>query len=292
MLISRHVAAFLDRHLARKEFGMGAALHLVQRRAVGRLAHAGQPVTGISPDARKAIRSLRSDGFYVVPYFLSRAAAAQMAASLRKTLSENPQRLSGATLPYDKRLFGIEVFANEFRSFYDHPLLREVASEYVGNGTIPAFTLGAKLSPVPGNPGSGGGWHRDNLQPQFKAMIYLSDVSAASGPFQIIKRSHRLIHTIRDNELMHVSYKNPRISDACVEALLRSTGDARRLTFLAPAGTVVMFDSCAIHRGAPILSGERLALTNYYFQRGEIGRQLYEHFGIQDVYGPAGGGGR
>ena len=48
------------------------------------------------------------------------------------------------------------------------------------------------------NLGSGGGWHRDDFNFQFKAILYLNDVSMDNGPFQLIENSNGLINIIKD----------------------------------------------------------------------------------------------
>ena len=49
-------------------------------------------------------------------------------------------------------------------------------------------------------------------------------------------------------------------------------------TFTAKAGTLILFDSSTIHRGAPITAGTRYALTNYYYPPSHITDDTYRAF--------------
>ena len=196
---------------------------------------------------------------------------------MRVSIRENPQLLHPAT-PYDKRLHGIENLDSAFRLYSQHRLLHDIACSYLREPAEVAFTLGAVLDAVPGNPGSGGGWHRDNFTRQFKTMVYLSDVEAEDGAFQIIERSHHFSRVVRDNRIMKQKYGDARMSHDAVMRLLESSGASRLHTLTGKAGTVLLFDSSTIHRGGPIERGERMALTNYFYPIADIGANLYQHF--------------
>jgi ectoine hydroxylase-related dioxygenase (phytanoyl-CoA dioxygenase family) len=114
-----------------------------------------------------------------------------------------------------------------------------------------------------GNEGSGGGWHVDSWLTQYKAMVYLSDVNITNGPFEYVLGSNRL--QVRIWLLWRKSFsKSTRFQDSEVEEVIRRFKFCRKVTFTGGKGTVVLFDPCGLHRGAPIQSGSRLAMTNYY----------------------------
>jgi ectoine hydroxylase-related dioxygenase (phytanoyl-CoA dioxygenase family) len=113
--------------------------------------------------------------------------------------------------------------------------------------------------------GSGGSWHRDSNFPQYKALVYVSDVnSVEDGAFQYIPKSNRMKYILRE---IHESKRT--ISDT------RWTNDDL-LTFqkgipisvTGKAGTLVLFDTSLLHRGSPnsnSFSSPRVAITNYYY---------------------------
>ena len=115
------------------------------------------------------------------------------------------------------------------------------------------------------NAGSGGGWHRDNIQPTYKAMIYLTDVNEENGAFQIIKKSNKLKNLVRDyvylnkKDLLNTRFSNHEINN------LIEHFDYTVETLSAKAGTVIVFDGSFLHRGLPLVKGVRYALTRFVF---------------------------
>jgi ectoine hydroxylase-related dioxygenase (phytanoyl-CoA dioxygenase family) len=225
----------------------------------------------------KAVKSIQETGFYAIENFFDAEDVERLSKSLQNAIDNN-QRYIHPSTPYDKRIHGVEHLDSNFDIFSKHPLLLEIANIYLQEEAKVAFTLGAILESSIDNPGSGGGWHRDNFTRQFKAMVYLSDVDSSHGPFQIIEKSHHLIQTIKDNYITQQPYKNARFTDDAISLLLSKTGQNRIHTLTAKAGTVLLFDSSTIHRGAPIQEGVRAALTNYFYPSSVINVDLYQHF--------------
>lgn len=118
------------------------------------------------------------------------------------------------------------------------------------------FRMANVVLPKKGNKGSGGGWHRDSLnRRQLKLMIYLTDVNDANGPFEYKKSSHRFYHKLRFN-MFRQSVRFNELS-----SVLKPESDV----LVGKKGTAIIFDSSGVHRGRPIMSGERYALTYYTF---------------------------
>jgi hypothetical protein len=106
---------------------------------------------------------------------------------------------------------------------------------------------------------SGGGWHIDNKQMQFKAMIYLTDVDIENGPFSLISNTKNLIlpntkgdksGTRFDEETI---FSSPEINKNDINII---TGKK---------GTCILFNARNIHRGMEIKKEKRYTLTNYYY---------------------------
>lgn len=226
---------------------------------------------------RKAVTALEEFGFFAIEDFFTKQETEQYEKILRSAISNHPELIHPST-PYDKRLHGIENLDETFKFYSNHKLLHEIARNYHREPVGVAFTLGALLEATTNNPGSGGGWHRDNTVRQFKTMVYLRDVGLDDGPFQIIEKSHHFWNCVRDNRIMGLHYGDVRIEHADIMRLLDSIGHDKLHTLTGKAGTVLIFDPSAIHRGYPIKRGERLALTNYFFPLPHINAVLYEHF--------------
>ena len=124
-------------------------------------------------------------------------------------------------------------------------------------------TLAAKVVAKPKNLGSGGGWHRDSMyEKQIKAILYLSDVSENNGPFQYVVGSNNKASVLRTLNLHHgENLKRFRSED--LEAWCQRN-QARIETITGSAGDVILVDTRGLHRGKPIVSEVRYALTNYY----------------------------
>ena len=145
------------------------------------------------------------------------------------------------------------------------------------NGKLIDFqTLAGHLTYVEGNIGSGEGWHRDGYNFQYKAMLYLSDVGINNGPFQIISKSNNIFQALFDNILVNKDFDNTRYSESEVFKIINKN-PTRLKTITGMAGTLLLVDTSNIHRGAPIQTGERFALTNYYYPQ-YLKHQYIGHF--------------
>ena len=103
----------------------------------------------------------------------------------------------------------------------------------------------------PANIGSGGGWHRDSpFSHQVKFIWYLSEVTEDCGPFQYLPGSNSA-KSKRKHRLGRYRFETEKIS-----------GEMRTVT--GDRGSMLICDTSAIHRGAPISIGcARYALTLY-----------------------------
>ncbi|MEP4299002.1 MAG: hypothetical protein ABJ340_04865, partial [Paraglaciecola sp.] len=129
-----------------------------------------------------------------------------------------------------------------------------------GTSSLSGFNMASKISFVPNNLGSGQGWHRDvAVSYQFKAILYLSDVDTHSGPFQYYNKSGNCLAMLNLERKEKLPVAQNRFTEK--EAKLF---DQRCITEIcAPAGTLILANTRGIHRGKPISSGNRYALTSY-----------------------------
>lgn len=268
----------VEAKLKGREFGVGAACCYFVNRWLQTRRH--EQLNLSSPDHDKLHEinlALAADGYYVWENFLDAATCDQWRRLFDGALQKFPELVHPAA-PDDLRIHGIENIFQEFGLLADSKLLSSVASCHLGVDARTAFVLGARLNHSESNIGSGGGWHRDSNFPQVKAMVYLSDVDVKHGPFQLISKSHRLFPFIRDNFLAKQVYEHVRWKEEDIALILNKTGTARLKTFTGHQGTMIIFDSSTLHRGAPILQGYRYAVTSYFYQLSAINRDLYDHF--------------
>jgi len=219
---------------------------------------------------------LHKNGICIIENFWDEATCAAARAEIERILVEYPDYVH----PHPKadfRVFGAENLSDLISRFSNNAMFRSMASRYNCTPTRTAFTMAAKMPVRLGSLGSGEGWHRDAFFRQFKAIIYLSDVTEENGPFQFIEGSYKLGNILKDIWHGKLGYMQNRIRDDQVDALLRK--DTSRLqTYTAKAGTLILVDTSSIHRGMPIREGVRYALTDYFFPEERIGRALYEQF--------------
>ncbi len=265
-----------------RELGLGEALASAMATFYGGLkAQLRRQTRAASlPDSRVAelVQCLMRDGYAVLPDYYSQADCAAGRAEIDTMIAAHPQAIQSFGEGSDLRLFGSEHAASLARRFHDDAFIRSVGEAYRRGSLANFSTLAARLTARPGNLGSGQGWHRDAFYFQFKSMVYLSDVDMSSGPFELLPGSHRVWQVTLDSLTGRLE-KPPasRITATQMARLLALRPD-RAKPFPARAGTVILFDSSTIHRGMPIQSGTRYAMTNYFFPPAHVTPALRRQF--------------
>lgn len=157
--------------------------------------------------------------------------------------------------PGDVRIFGFEryidksisnkIFKIDSDYYYETCGVRPIYQTLMVNHTY--FATNSR--------GSGDGWHRDSvLEPQHKTIFYLVDVDSCNGPFAYFDKCFmsdvffRFIRRVPDSLAFILSV-------FCKPVILsnKSSGFG--------------FSACTnnIHRGLPVTSGERFAITCYSY---------------------------
>lgn len=201
-------------------------------------------------------RGLKNNGFLVLDEVLSSKEIQRLKSDLDSAITGNrfnwvdPEKS-------DYRIYG---WRQDALSDVDE-IVENYFNMYIANKKkLKKFVLANSVVPTENNKGSGGGWHRDSVnRRQLKLMIYLSQVDENSGPFQYISGTHKV-----QNKLLCSlkAMNNRRFSDDDIKNNYRKD---RIVSFEGKPGTMILFDSSGVHRGAPILDGKRLALTYYTF---------------------------
>jgi len=220
------------------------------------------------------IATIKRDGYCVVPDFIDRKTCRSCIYELERIFRDFPISVHARS---DHRIFGVEKDSQLIRIFADEPRLLSTAKAILREPSRNAFVLGSRLDFSEGNLGSGEGWHRDSFVAQFKAILYLTDVNHDNGPFQLIKRSEKLPVLIRDVIRERFGYSQKRFADYQIQQLVQRD-PARLVTFTGSAGTLILANTSAIHRGSPIRTATRYALTNYYFPHRMSDERLFNKF--------------
>lgn len=227
----------------------------------------------VSDHAAALASEIRRNGFVVIPHYWSREQC-DLTKSAVDSLCTRPG-LEGEWVDAersDHRFFRAERHAPVLNSFLDDQLIEEVRRAYTGRRWAEKFVLAARMRFKEGNKGSGGGWHLDSPHTlQFKAILYLTDCGPENGPFQLIPGSHDRGFLLR---LLASGIRRPgqyRFTDSEVEPIIARMKPAK--TFVGDRGSLILVDVTALHRGVPIQSGERYALTLYCGDPGLGGNQ-------------------
>ncbi len=220
---------------------------------------------------------VRHDGVCAVKNFLTAETCVRLQSEIKLLMDTFPDAVQIDRLGADRRIFLGKTPPGQLANVFADERLGSCASAVLGVGAVNLATLAGHLTAVPGNAGSGGGWHRDSFTNQFKAMIYLSDVGPENGPFQYMRGSHLLRSMIHDQRAANLGVGQARIGEDQVEKLLNEKPH-RLATVTGLAGTLILADTTGIHRGMPIKSGERYALTNYFYPARAITAALTDHF--------------
>lgn len=160
----------------------------------------------------------------------------------------------------DMRIHGFENVYQFKRTFLN--IVIDIAKKSHCSELSHFSVLGARMKHVEGNIGSGGGWHRDSAhRSQVKVIVYLSDVTDINGPFQYVPSSHWTAHLLKYGGLFSskLRYTPAEVSEMQTP-----------ITVTAKAGAGIVVDTKCVHRGKPMSSGERYALTFYFFDNGSV----------------------
>ena len=215
---------------------------------------------------QKHIDEIKNNGYSLIDNFFSKDDCDEIIKDLDNFISNNQKYLSYNEDQSDVRVFGINNSEIKFiKKFNEDKIFQDIGENFIECKIRNFFTMFGKTKFKEQNPGSGGGWHRDSIQPSYKTMIYLSDVNEKNGAFQIIKNSNNFSNIIRDHyHLNNKKLLNTRFSNNEINKLIKNFKYIAQ-TIPGKAGTILLFDGSNLHRGQPLIEGERYALTNYYY---------------------------
>jgi len=200
------------------------------------------------------LRDLNSKTAILATNSLSSELCADLASGIDSILSVSKPDLKVWTNvdASDQRIYGFENDIEGLELTLGLEALISEIEDYLGS-RINAWTIIAGRTKFKeGNKGSGGGWHRDSpFSHQVKIIWYLNNVTAENGPFEYVPDSHRNL-LASDYELGEMRFEQVQEDSNMV---------------LGSAGSRLICDTRAIHRGKPLLSGVRYSLTLYTFRR-------------------------
>ncbi len=234
----------------------------VQERLQRYEAKYGKHLTSDTDSA--TLNQVISEGYCVIPNFWTQQQCDRATTQIDKCLdrhSKNNIKVWQDDIGADNRIMGSNNLSEDLDLLNDKRIGQWMNRLYNVDSLI-GFTMAAKINAIKENKGSGHGWHRDSCVPyQFKAILYLSDVTPLNGPFQYIRESGNANEIIRFCDSHNVDLDENRLDkySECFES-------QKLVEFLGSAGTLILVNTRGIHRGKPLINGSRYALTNYYWR--------------------------
>ena len=248
-----------------------AALYLLRQR----LSHP-QDFSDYSEESQRFLNAIQKNGFMVIPNFVDKEFCEKCICDIDLMMKEHKEFVQKYS---DLRVFGAEHLSENIKKFAEDKFLKKLTNYYNTIESDNGFTLANKIeySQSSSKLGSGGGWHRDSVNRQFKAILYLNDVTEENGAYQIIKNSHKMLPMLEDIRIGKIGFEKTRFLDKQINKII-AKDPSRLKTITGKVGTLIVKDCSAIHRGSPLKSGIRYALTNYYFYISQINDKLVNHF--------------
>lgn len=207
-------------------------------------------------------QDIRKEGFSIQRGVLTKTQCQELREQIDELISKKMYSWSD-DLRSDVRIYEAEKLLDLKWLDQKFKFANKLATVFHTNNYV--FTdLIARVRYTEGNLGSGGGWHRDSLKPQFKTIVYLSNADVSNGAFEIIGGTHKMLNSIK--LILTTSQKlfNRRFSTEFINSNFAKTSPLE-----GQAGDQLYVNTHAIHRGRPLEAGERYALTRYYFHTDE-----------------------
>ncbi|QLC26650.1 phytanoyl-CoA dioxygenase family protein [Parasphingopyxis algicola] len=221
----------------------------------------------LETDFDRHVYELFKKGFFVVENYWDASRCERIRNEMDDFITARPENVWTGS---DQRIFGFEEVSADAQEFKVDPTLERIGHMLTGIEQKCLFVMANRLKATEGElRRSGGNWHRDRLRPQFKAMVYLSDVKLTNGPFSIFEGSDRLWPYAKISRETDFNFESQRWSQNEFHPFLAAAKKFHHV-FEARSGTLIVFNSSLIHSGIPIEDGSRYAMTNYYYGKSEI----------------------
>jgi hypothetical protein len=206
---------------------------------------------------QSCVTQLKQNSAFVIENYWPREKALRIRDQLAAYHERNePYVLGDAKVDEWVRIYHVERLIPELKEFRYDPFILKMAEAY---NCMPSFSGALVYQHDTTNAHEKSYYHVDTFLRQFKSMMYLDDVDVGNGPFSYIPGSHRkrdffIKKQIKGNN----KYKNTVFDDKEVSSFVNEEKQ-----ICAPAGSLLMMDVGAIHRGAPQSERSRSVLMNY-----------------------------
>jgi len=207
-------------------------------------------------DIERAVAAIHRDGYFVMPWRLPpewvgavRAALSQLPVEARGDASDVqlPAQISPKKATYWHRP-GDLLAVPELRHFVDDAAIREICGRALGcRPVLDMVTAWWSYPTAVADSASAQKYHYDLDRIRWlKVFVYLTEVTAATGPHAFVRGSHK---TIGRRVTEDRRYEDDEVFD------LYSRDD--EVVFTAPAGTVFFENTLGFHKGVAVRADHR-----------------------------------
>lgn len=233
----------------------------------------------LSKQEKEVVEEIKANGVSVVENYFSKEKCDQIIGEIDRMIEEEQANIWKDKWGADTRIYAAHQHSELIKEFHHDPFLKRIGETYVNSPILNSHTLGARLIPKESNPGSGGGWHRDSVYKiQYKSIAYLTDVNEDNGPFEYLlgtQNKKSIYQSILKN---HYNAHQNRMTASQIKDFLETNKQYQSKIFTAKKGSLILVDTSGIHRGMPIRSGKRYALTNYFFPKHHYTKSIENKF--------------
>jgi hypothetical protein len=224
----------------------------------------------------KHLSLLKKNGFSIIENYLDKNECENIIKDMNDFYKKNISLIWTDKTNSEYRIHGAENVSKKIKDFFSDKMLSLIGSSIFNGKMDNLMTMANGIMFKNENVGSGGGWHRDGIEFQYKSILYLVDTNKDNGAFQLIDESNKFWVVIKDSIKNKINIFNTRFSEQIVNEIIKNKPD-RLKTLEGKAGTLILVDTSAIHRGSPLKKGSRYALTNYYYPSYKID-SMKNHF--------------
>lgn len=211
---------------------------------------------------------MKKNGCLVIKNFIDKELCDSLVLDGKKIINNRNDAVSIESNGADLRVYGVNKIENKFELKIEADKLNAFAKKFYKKNEISYFQMLGNINYMENNTGSGGGWHRDSpFSHQFKFILYLSDVNENNGPFQYLVGSHRTDSIFEYSKRCGIKLGQYRFTDKQFNEIASDKYQIK--TVCGAAGDLLIADVKGLHRGKPLVEGERWATTRYYF-RNEV----------------------
>ncbi len=213
----------------------------------------------------KYLKLLRKDGICIIEDYWTKEQCDELKISLEAEINLNAQNKDfedGSYIRFNKgkkqkdegvvRIYHVDKKVKELTSFRFDPVIIKLASVYFGKPMFSNFI--AFQHNFLSNEGTRE-YHVDWWEFEFKAFLYLEDVTIENGPFSYIKGSHKAYFT-RHTKMLKDS-NNTSFFESDLKKWIKYEKPV-----IAKAGTLILADVVGFHRGLPQISKTRSIIYN------------------------------